>query len=223
MVGAKLDKRRSVLALVLAMGVGWPLLGLGAAVTQQDFFDALRSRPDQAHGQQLFARCASCHGMDGGGSADGLVPAIAGQHRRVLIRQLVDYRHSERWDLRMESVARSHLLPDAQAIADVAAYVSELPRTPVRGVGSGEAAAYGRQVYARLCASCHGAEGEGDDAKEVPRLAGQHYAYLLRQLYDAVDGRRPDFPAAHVRLLKRFERSDFVGVADYLSRLGTTP
>ena len=176
-----------------------------------------------SHGQKLFSLCATCHGADGGGSADGVAPAIAGQHRRVLIRQLIDYRHSERWDLRMESVARSHLLPDAQSIADVVAYVSELPRAPTPGVGAGDSLAYGKQVYARLCASCHGAGGEGDDAKEIPRLAGQQYAYLLRQLYDAVDGRRPNFPVAHVRLLKRFERQDFVGVADYLSRLGGTP
>jgi cytochrome c553 len=53
----------------------------------------------------------------------------------------------------------------------------------------------------------------------IPRIAGQHYEYLTRQIYDAVDGRRPNFSTAHVRLLARLERDDIVGLADYLSRL----
>jgi cytochrome c553 len=55
--------------------------------------------------------------------------------------------------------------------------------------------------------------------KAIPRLAGQHYEYLRRQLYDAVDRRRPNFSTDHVGLLMRFERVDFAGVSDYLSRL----
>jgi hypothetical protein len=35
-----------------------------------------------------------------------------------------------------------------------------------------------------------------------------------------VEGRRPNFPREHIRLLEHFERADFVGVADYLNRLG---
>jgi hypothetical protein len=38
-------------------------------------------------------------------------------------------------------------------------------------------------------------------------------------LYDAVDGRHPSFPAAHVRLLARLQHDDITGVADYLSRI----
>jgi hypothetical protein len=37
-------------------------------------------------------------------------------------------------------------------------------------------------------------------------------------MHDAVEGRRPNFPAEHIRLLQPFERADFVGVADFLSR-----
>jgi hypothetical protein len=39
-------------------------------------------------------------------------------------------------------------------------------------------------------------------------------------MHDAVEGRRPNFPRDHVRLLEHFERADFVGLADYLTRLG---
>jgi hypothetical protein len=38
-------------------------------------------------------------------------------------------------------------------------------------------------------------------------------------MYDAVDGRHPSFPAAHVRLLGRLQHDDITGVADFLSRI----
>jgi cytochrome c553 len=194
--------------------------GYAASLPQIDYSQVLASPRDVIRGQELFVPCAGCHGANGGGSADGLVPAIAGQHFQVLTRQLVDYRYSKRWDPRMESVAKGHLLPDAGAIAAVAAYVSSLPHPPVVGLGDGDHAVYGGQVYRRLCASCHGLAGQGDASHGVPRVAGQHYAYLLRQLHDAVDNRRPNFSPEHVQLLKRFQYVEFVGVADYIARLG---
>jgi hypothetical protein len=39
-------------------------------------------------------------------------------------------------------------------------------------------------------------------------------------MHDAVEGRRPNFSPEHIRLLLHFDRPDFEGVADYLSRLG---
>jgi cytochrome c553 len=75
----------------------------------------------------------------------------------------------------------------------------------------------GTQLF-RDCAVCHGSSGGGSEDGDVPRLAGQHYEYLLRQMYDAVDGRRPNFSRSHVRLLARLERADLVGLADFLAR-----
>jgi cytochrome c553 len=41
-----------------------------------------------------------------------------------------------------------------------------------------------------VCAGCHGARGEGDPAKQAPRLAGQPPAYLARQLAAYAEGSR---------------------------------
>jgi cytochrome c553 len=172
--------------------------------------------PDVIQGEALFANCAACHGPDGAGVSDGSVPAIAGQHFRVIVRQLVDYRHDKRWDLRMEHFTDEHRLKGAQDIADVAAFVSQLALTHASDHGSGENLAHGGKVYARLCASCHGVAAQGDE--RYPRLAGQHYEYLLRQMHDAVESRRPKFSPEHIRLLEHFELADLTGVADYLSR-----
>jgi cytochrome c553 len=86
------------------------------------------------------------------------------------------------------------------------------------GVGTGELAEHGAGLYAKQCSSCHRPTGQGNANKLIPRIAGQHYEYLMRQIYDAVDRRRPNFPAAHVRLLARLQRNDIVGLADFLSR-----
>ena len=189
-----------------------------ASATLQDFAEAVRSQPNLDHGATLFRECGMCHGSSGGGAEDGSVPRIAGQHFNVLVRQLVDYRHNQRWDIRMEHYAGRRLLTDSQSIADVAGYVSQLSRDQPRKVGDGELVKRGAAVFAARCASCHGPSGEGNDSAVIPRVAGQHYDYLLRQMYDAVDGRRPNFSRAHVRLLAKLERDDLVGVADFLAR-----
>jgi cytochrome c553 len=198
-----------------------PLAAHGASIAQQEYEEVLRAKPDMVHGEALFETCAACHGSDGAGTRDGNVPAIAAQHLRVIARELVDYRHDKRWDERMQHFSDEHHLNGAQEIADVAAYISDLQPKRTLGAGRGEYLDHGADVYARLCASCHGAAAEGDNLKRYPRLAGQHSEYLLRQMHDAVEGRRPNFPREHVALLKRFEQLDFVAVADYLSRLGS--
>jgi cytochrome c553 len=190
----------------------------GVAIPQQEFLDASRSKPDLDRGAKLFQPCAGCHGADGGGTVDGLIPRIAGQHASVLMKQLVDYRHDRRWDLRMEHFTDRHHLPDAQAIADVAAYVSQLDSKAANGQGNGELVARGAGSYARLCQRCHGEAAQGDARHSIPRLAGQHYEYLRRQIYDAVDRRRPNFSPAHIRLLARLDRDGIEAIADYLSR-----
>lgn len=205
--------------------IGWcilmmlPFAAHGASVMQQAYDDALRSRPDIAHGATLFASCAACHGAHGAGVRDGSVPAIAGQHFRVLVRALIDYRYDRRWDALMEHYADEHNLGGTQNLADVAAYISELRPVRTEGVGDGRFAAAGAQFYARACASCHGRAAQGDDRHRYPRLAGQHYGYLLRQMSDAVQARRPNFSSEHVRLLAGFQGDDLAGIADYLSRL----
>lgn len=210
--------RRLTLIASLVICLSLPLAALAASTARKEYLDAIRSKPDLERGATLFANCATCHGPGGGGTTDGSIPRIAGQHFRVIVKQLVDYRYDKRWDIRMERYTDKHLLTNAQAIGDVAAYAAQLDRRTPRGVGFGTYMERGRRVYAAQCRSCHGAAGEGNEKELIPRVAGQHYEYLLRQFYDAVDGRRPNFSRSHVRLLSRLERDDFLGLADALSR-----
>lgn len=203
-------------AVLLASG-----FAMAASSARQELDAALRSVPDPQRGATTFEQCASCHGADGAGQVSGTVPRIAGQHYRVLVRQIVDFRHGKRWDYRMEGVAASHaLMSQPQDIADVAFHVSRMSRDGAPGVGDGQFVERGASIYAGRCASCHGARGEGDDRQQVPRLAGQHASYLSRQIYDAVDGRRPPLARSHGKWFKPLVFEDVLGVSDYLARLG---
>src|SRR5262249_50646244 len=136
-----------------------------------------------------------------------------------LAKQIIDYQHDRRWDIRMEHFADKHHLADPQAIGDVTGYIHQLTADSPPGVGDGELVKHGANVYGRRCESCHGDSAQGDAKKMVPRIAGQHYDYLMRQIYDGADGRRPNFSPAHIIMLTTLDRRDIVGVADYLSRL----
>src|SRR6188508_1128460 len=123
----------------------------------REFRAAIDLEPNLEHGAQLFHTCAECHGEDGGGSRDGLIPVIGGQHVSVLVKQLVDFRHDRRWSAPMQGVAKGHGLESSQDLLDVAAYAESLKRPPPRVVGSGDAAALqeGRRIYYRDCEGCH--------------------------------------------------------------------
>jgi cytochrome c553 len=207
--------------IAAVIGMLIPLLAGAVSNSAQENSDASHVVPNLDHGAQLFQSCAVCHGASGGGTPDGQVPRIAGQHFSVLVKQLIDYRNDRRWDPLMQYMADRHLLKVPQDIADVAAYASRIETLPDAGVGvgSGEFLGRGGELYGRSCASCHGKSGDGNARRKIPRVAGQNYAYLVRQIHDAVEGRRPNFSGSHVRLLKTLDYAGIMGVADYMARM----
>ena len=213
-------RTRALPALAIALAAtAFPAAAPAEEITLGAYGKALQVRADVMNGQQQFQRCATCHGADGHGSGNGLVPAIAAQQFRVIVWQLIDYGQDKRWDVRMQSVVAGHDALSVQDIVDVAAYVSDLPPVTGGNLGSGQYSAHGAELFQRSCARCHGPTGQGVDQQRVPKLAGQGYAYLLRQMHDAVEGRRPNFPPAHIQRLKPLDHDDLDGVADFLSRL----
>jgi cytochrome c553 len=186
-----------------------------------EFRAAVALDPDVARGKVLFAACAECHRADGSGSADGTVPVIAGQHVSVLVKQLVDFRHDRRWHAKMQDAATRHELASPQDLLNVAAYAESLKRPPPGAAGSTDGAALqqGRIVYYRDCESCHGRLAEGDLRTLLPRLAGQHYRYLLRQLNETATGQRPGMDEMHVTRIRALSEDERAAVAAHLSRL----
>ena len=206
--------------LIAALCIVFVSTGTNAAsVAVSEWQSAFAARPDAVNGGKLFQICVVCHGGDAAGNPNGSVPAIAGQHYQVIIKQIVDFRHARRWDLRMERFVDEHNLRRPQDVADVADFVAHVPRAWPVTIGSGEFLPAGTDAYIARCASCHGASGVGSNTNRIPRIAGQHQQYLVRQMQDAADGRRPNMSAAHIVTLRRMTYAEIQGIADYLSRI----
>lgn len=186
-----------------------------------EFRAAAQLDANLAHGADLFQSCAECHGLGGGGSEDGTVPVIAGQHVSVLVKQLVDFRHDRRWSERMQDAAKQHELAGPQDVLDVAAYAESLKRpSPAVGeAGDDILRLEGQRLYYRGCEVCHGRLGEGDLRRLRPRLAGQHYQYLVKQLNETALGDRPGMDSEHIKLIGALSGDERAAVAHYVSRL----
>ena len=207
--------QRLVLTLVLVIS---PLIVFAAAV-DEELEQALDATPDLDNGKKIFKICSSCHTTESWGTPDGKYPQLAGQHHTVMLKQLADIRQGNRDNPEMLPFARPEVVGGPQGLADVTAYISTLPMDPHPGIGSGNNLAHGEEVYELECAGCHGYEGEGDDESFFPRLQGQHYAYLLRQLQWIRDGKRRNVYRGMSRRLKKLTDKDFEDIADYVSRL----
>jgi cytochrome c553 len=82
----------------------------------------------------------------------------------------------------------------------------------------------GASQFARYCATCHGPLAQGDAGKGIPALAGQRFAYLVRQLANFAGGER-DSGAMHAVLSRQElqEPQTWVDVAAYLNKSRLSP
>ena len=148
-------------------------------------------------GRELFQLCAQCHGAAGEGDHAYLAPGIAGLPAWYVQRQLEYFQNGARGShfddlegLRMRPMAWS--LNHAGDVPSVSLYTASLPAVPPPPTIAGDAAA-GARVYT-LCASCHGAAGEGAEMLHGPPLTVQGDWYLKAQLQKYKDGVRGKSP-----------------------------
>ena len=180
---------------------------------------ALSLKPDLENGRNVYRLCATCHYPTGWGKHDGSFPVIAGQHREVIIKQLADIRARKRENPTMFPFIDKKTIGDAQSIADVAAYVARLPPDPEPGKGDGRQLDEGKKLYQQKCSRCHGKSGNGNAALFYPKLRGQHYAYLLRQLQWMKTGFRKNANPAMLTQIRPLSGPELEALADYISRL----
>lgn len=134
----------------------------------------------------LYDNCVSCHGADGAGSVAVGAPAIAGLPQWYIESQLGKFKSGARAyhgddvnGLKMRPMAMS--LVSDEEVKTVAAYVAALPPVQTQDTLEGANVAAGQERY-KLCASCHGAEGKGNEAVKAPPLTGSSDWYLVTQL-----------------------------------------
>jgi len=190
-----------------------------APVAQWELGVVLTRTPDLENGAKLYESCAACHGPKGEGASDGSVPAIAGQSYTVVAKQIVDFRAGVRSDPRMEHAVDRRHLSFSQPVADVSLYIARMTPAPPKPVPAGVNVAHGAMAYARICARCHGDVGEGKEDTLAPRLAGQHYTYILSQLDAATSGTRKTLVESHASFEKSLGRGGMESIAAYLTSL----
>jgi len=166
--------------------------------------------------------CSSCHGQ-GGHSISSTFPRLAGQQKDYLIVQLTAFRDHKRADPHAQTYmwGMAARLSDTK-IAALAAYYPAQPPVPGTPDDSPEWAA-GRKIYTEgipaesvpACMACHGAKGQGNGP--FPRLAGQHRAYIERQLEDFASKARAN-PIMHENS-KHLTPEQIRGVAAYVRSL----
>jgi len=131
--------------------------------------------------------CSSCHGLEGR-SISPTFPRLAGQQHDYLVNQLRAFRDHTRADPHAHTYmwGMAATLSDA-TIDGLAAYYSS--QTPAAGTpGDPALMAAGQKIFedgieahdVPACWTCHGEKGEG--VNNIPRLAGQHTAYIEEQL-----------------------------------------
>lgn len=132
---------------------------------------------DAAAGKAKAAVCAACHGEDGN-STIPTYPILAGQNARYIYLQLRDFNKKRRQDPLMSPMAANLSSKD---MLDLAAYFSMQKPTQQNAKGDAAKIDEGRKIAdAALCPMCHLGGFSGQN--EIPRVAGQHYDYIKKQL-----------------------------------------
>jgi cytochrome c553 len=153
-----------------------------------------------AHGEKLYMTCVACHGDKAQGDKNQDAPALNIQEPWYIVSQLKKFKNGIRGTnpkdppgMRMRPMAM--ILGDEKEMKDVAAYIStlkpstsELPPKTVDGDVK-----RGKGLYA-MCSTCHGLNGQGNQALNSPSLIGQHDWYIFSQLQKFKEGMRGSDP-----------------------------
>lgn len=169
--------------------------------------------------------CVGCHG-ERGESSQTLYPKLALQTPDYLTSQLQAFRSKAR----ASTAARIFMWLPTENLTDddisiIAAYFSNQPATQKNTPGPNEKILLGQSIYndglpgkgLPSCAACHGAEGQG--IATMPRLAGQHKDYLVKQLGYFKTEERVDSNGLMSGFAKLMSEEDIVNVSEYLNSL----
>ncbi|MEI7444878.1 MAG: c-type cytochrome [Burkholderiales bacterium] len=166
------------------------------------------------------AQCAFCHGLDGE-NATPAFPRLAAQNADYVASQLAAFRSGARRNAVMQGVAAQL---DPKDFAAIGAWFAARPAQAHPGADPGLAFAgkalwNGGNVPAGVpaCMTCHGADGHGGPL--VPRLAGQHPEYVVRQLKQfGTRSKTPDNASMHL-IAQRLTDAEMKAVAAFVAGL----
>ncbi len=164
--------------------------------------------------------CSACHGP-GGESISPTFPRLAGQQEQYIEAQLKAFKNKERADPEAHDYmwGMAATVPDS-LIPALAHYFATQP--PPRGTpGDPALVERGKKLFANgdkarnipACAGCHGPKAAGTGV--FPRLAGQHKAYIVRQL-EVIQKNLRASPVMH-GIVTELKPDEMNAVAEYLA------
>ncbi|HYM21903.1 MAG TPA: c-type cytochrome [Vicinamibacterales bacterium] len=158
--------------------------------------------------------CVPCHTATGNSTVPSY-PILAGQTARYLSIELSDFKAGRRHDPSMDPVAAQLSPADIQALADWFSKQKEEPNgfkpDPAK-VDAGR-----KKADADLCSMCHLGNFSGQN--EIPRVAGQHYAYIKKQLEDFRAKRRTNDGGNMTSVAATLTDADIENLAQYVANL----
>jgi len=159
--------------------------------------------------------CAACHGPNGN-STDPQYPRLAGQNARYIYLELKDFKEGRRrHDPQMEPTAQSQSSEDMLALAD---YYSKQTPTPTGfKADPAKVNAGARKADEVLCTMCHSGGFSGQN--EIPKVAGQHYAYIKKQLNDFKARHRTNDAGNMTSVASTLSETDIENLAEYIANL----
>jgi cytochrome c553 len=168
--------------------------------------------------------CSTCHGITGE-SVSPAFPKLAGQQRDYLLAQLGDFKGHDRSDSKGVQYMWGFTHISVKQVEELAEYFSNQPAMRANNSDS-TVLARGKTVFesgipekgVAQCAACHGSNAEGNAV--IPRLAGQHAAYITEQIkvFQLTDARPRG--AAMKQITHELSDADSFAVAQYLGSLG---
>jgi cytochrome c553 len=172
------------------------------------------SSADLEAGRRKAEVCTSCHGADGN-STIPTVPSLAGQPSLYTYYQLIMFRDGLRIDPQMSPFAIGLSDADMQDIA--AYYEAQKPLPPSEPPDPAKMEVGAKLVQTHHCDACHAPGLVGQ--KHIPRLAGQHYEYLLKQLRAYKAQTHADLDGSMTMAAQPLSEGDIEVLAYYISHL----
>ena len=186
-------------------GRGMVIAGLLAVVGAGVHAQSADAAPPKA------AACVACHGP-GGRSAIAMFPILAGQTSRYLYLELRDYQEGRRTHEMMTPMVAGMTRDEMRELSD---YFSK-QKPPVQTFKADpEKARIGKlKADETLCTMCHLGGFAGQN--EVPRVAGQHYDYIVKQLSDFKARTRTNDAGSMTSVCGTLNAQDIENLAHYL-------
>jgi cytochrome c553 len=172
------------------------------------------ARADVAAGRKKAGPCAACHGADGN-PASGQYPILAGQTARYLYLELKDFKEGRRSEPQMAPFVAKLSREDMLDLADW--FSAQKPKPIAFQPDAARVARGKRKADEVLCTMCHLGGMKGQN--EIPRVAGQHPEYVIKQLKAFKARTRTNDAGSMTSVAQTISEQDIEDLAHYIASL----